>query len=80
MNTDYKITAKSIANQIKLVLSNLINHNQTGFLKDRFIGKNITLIASIIQYATEKNILGLLLFIDFEKALILSNGPSYMTH
>ena len=68
LNTDYKIAAKSIANRIKLVLPNLINHDQTGFLKGRFIGENIRLIDSIIQYATEKNIPGLLLFIDFEKA------------
>ena len=55
-------------NRIKLILPNLINHDQTGFLKDRFIGENIRLIDGIIQYATEKNISGLLLFIDFEKA------------
>ena len=60
--------AKSIANRIKLVLPNLINHDQAGFVKGRFIGENIRLIDSIIQYATEKNIPGLLLFIDFEKA------------
>ncbi|KAL9959711.1 hypothetical protein ACROYT_G033060 [Oculina patagonica] len=68
LNTDYKIAAKSIANRIKRVLPNLINHDQTGFLKGRFIGENIRLIDCIIQYATEKNIPGLLLFIDFEKA------------
>ena len=68
LNTDYKIAAKSIANRIKLVLPNLINHDQTGFLKGRFIGENIRLTDCIIQYATEKNIPGLLLFIDFEKA------------
>ena len=68
MNTDYKIAAKSIANRIKIVLPNLINHDQTGFLKGRSIGENIRLIDCIIQYATEKNILGLVLFIDFEKA------------
>ena len=68
MNTDYKIAAKSIANRIKLVLSNLIDHDQTGFWNGRFIGENIRLIDSIIQYATGKNIPGLLLFIDFEKA------------
>ena len=68
MNTDYKIEAKSIANRIKLVLPNLINHDQTGVLKGRFIGENIRLINCIIQYTTEKNDPGLLLFIDFEKA------------
>ena len=68
LNTDYKIAAKAIANQIKLVLPTLINNDQTGFLNDRFIGENIRLIDCIIQYTTEKNIPGLLLFIDFEKA------------
>jgi len=68
LNTDYKIAAESIANRIKLVLPNVINHDQSGFLKGRFIGENIRLIDCIIQYATEKNILALLLFIDFEKA------------
>ena len=68
LNTDYKIAAKSIANRIKLALPNLINHDQTGFLKRRFIGENIRLIDCIIQYATERNIPGLLLFINFEKA------------
>ena len=68
LNTNYKIAAKSIANRITLVLTNLINHDQTGFLKGRFIGENIRLIGCILQYATEKNIPGLLLFIDFEKA------------
>ena len=68
LNTDYKIAAKSFANRIELVLPNLINHDQTGLLKGRFIGENIRLIDCIIQYASEKNIPGLLLFIDFEKA------------
>ena len=68
LNTDYKIAAKAIANRIKLVLPSLINHDQSGFLKGRFIGENIRLIDCVIQYATETNIPGLLLFIDFEKA------------
>ena len=68
MNTDYKIAAKAIANRMKQVLPSLINYDQTGFLKGRFIGENVRLIDCIIQYAREKNIPGLLLFIDFEKA------------
>ena len=68
LNTDYKIAAKAIANRMKLVLPDVINNDQTGFLKGRFIGENVRLIDSVIRYAAEKNIPGLLLFIDFEKA------------
>ena len=68
LNCDYKIVAKAIANQIKSVISKLINNNQTGFIKGRFIGENIRLVDNIINYASENKIPGLLLFIDFEKA------------
>ena len=68
LNCDYKIAAKAIANRLKNVLPTLNNHDQTGFLKGRFIGEKIRLIDSIICYARENNIPGLLLFLDFEKA------------
>ena len=68
LNCDYKIEAKSIANRIKKVLPKIINNDQTGFLKNRTIGENIRLIDSIISYTSTKQIPGLLLFIDFEKA------------
>ena len=68
LNCDYKIAAKSIANRIKKFLPKIINNDQTGFLKNRTIGENIRLIDSIIKYASTKQIPGLLLFIDFEKA------------
>ena len=68
LNCDYKIAAKSIATRLKKVLPHLINSDQTGFLKGRFIGENIRLINSVIDYAEKQNIPGLLLFVDFEKA------------
>ena len=68
LNCDYKIAAKAIANRIKSVIPKLINNDQTGFLKGRFIGENIRLIDNIMNYVSQKNIPGLLLFIDFEKA------------
>ena len=46
----------------------VIDNDQTGFLKNRFIGENIRLVDSVINYANIKKIPGLLLFIDFEKA------------
>ena len=68
LNCDYKIVAKAIANRFKQVIPNIINYDQSGFLKGRFIGENIRLIDGIIKYTAAKNIPGLLLFLDFEKA------------
>ena len=68
LNSDYKIAAKAIANRIKKVLPDLIDGDQTGFIKGRTIGENIRLIDGLINFTAAKNIPGLLLFLDFEKA------------
>ena len=68
LNCDYKIAAKSIASRIKRVLPSVINNDQTGFQKNRFIGENIRLLNSILSYTDIEQLPGLLLFIDFEKA------------
>ena len=62
LNCDYKIAAKAIANRLRNVISNIINNDQTGFLKGRFIGENIRLIDGIINHTAAHNIPGLLLF------------------
>ena len=69
MNSDYKIAAKAIANRLQNVLSKLIDSDQTGFLKGRFIGENIRLIDGLINHTAARNIPGLLMFLDFEKAV-----------
>ena len=63
LNCDYKIAAKAIANRIKKVIPKLVNSDQTGFIKGRFIGENIRLINGVINFAVAKNIPGLLLFL-----------------
>ena len=68
LNWDYKIASKCIAGRIQKFLPQLINNDQTGFLKNRFIGENIRLVDIVINYANIERIPGLLLFIDFEKA------------
>ena len=68
LNCDYKIATKAIPSRIKTLLPNLISDDQTGFIKDRFIGENIRLIDSVMKFTASKNIPGLLLFLDFEKA------------
>ena len=66
LNCGYKIATKSIASRIRKVLAKIINNDQTGFLKGRFIGENIRLIDSIINYTNTEKIPGLLLFVDFD--------------
>ena len=68
LNCDYKIATKAIAVRMKTVLPSIINPDQTGFLKGRFLGENIRLIDEVIDYTEFKTIPGLLLFVDFEKA------------
>ena len=41
LNVDAKIMSKVIAARIKNVLPYIIHHNQTGFIKDRYIGETV---------------------------------------
>ena len=68
LNIDYKIGAKSLAKRIQPLLQKLIHHNQSGYVKDRYIGENIRNVIDIMQYTSFRNIPGLILQIDFEKA------------
>ena len=68
LDTVYKLASGTIANRIKTVLDDIINKDQTGFIKGRSIVENIRLIYDMMKFTDEKNIPGLLLLIDFEKA------------
>ena len=68
LNVQYKILSNCIANRIKPLLEKKLHCDQKGFLSGRYIGENIRLIYDIIAYAECKDIPGILLFIDFEKA------------
>ena len=66
--------SKVIAARIKKVLHSIIHYNQTGYVKDRFIGEAIRSIFDIMDFTAKENIPGLLLFIDFKKLLMMWNG------
>jgi len=51
LNCDYKIATKAIASRIKTFLPKLVSDDQTGFIRDRFIGENIRLIDSVIKFS-----------------------------
>ena len=68
LNVDTKIMTKVIAARIKEVLPSIIHHNQTGYIKDRYIGETIRSIFDIMDFTLNENISGLMIFIDFHKA------------
>ena len=68
MNDNAKIASKVIAERMKRILPEIIHNNQSGYIPGRNIVENIRSILDIMDYTKAKNIPGLLLFIDFEKA------------
>ena len=68
LNTDYKLLAKILASRLQNVLPDIINDDQTGYLKNRYIGQNIRLLEDVSFFTTKENIPGIIFSIDFEKA------------
>ena len=68
LNQDYKLASKAIAKRLCGVLPKLIHSDQTGFLKDRYIGENIIRITNIMDFLNETKKGELLLSADFQKA------------
>ena len=68
LNVDTKIASKVIAKRMKSLLPKLIHYNQSGYIPGRNISENIRSVLDIMDYTKIKNLPGILLFIDFEKA------------
>ena len=68
LNVDYKLASSCIANRIKEHLDKIISYTQTGFVKGRYIGESSRIINDIIERSEEKEVAGILLMLDFEKA------------
>jgi len=75
LNVDNKIASKAIATRIKMVLLQLIHIDQTGFMKDRFIGQNVRLLYDLLEQTELENIPGILLQLDFRKAFDTIKWP-----
>jgi hypothetical protein len=52
-HVDWKILSHVLAQRLKKILSKLINEDQTGYIKNRFIGFNLRQIQNILDYATK---------------------------
>ena len=64
----YKLASGTIAERLKKTLNYVISDCQTGFIKGRYISKSTRLIYDLIHATENKNIPGMLMLIDFEKA------------
>ena len=68
VNVDAKIMSKVLAVRIKNVLPNIIHHNQSGYVTDRYIGETVHSIFDLMDFTLKENIPGLMISIDFHKA------------
>ena len=68
LNVDYNILTKILAKRLEKVLPKLINPDQTGYVKGRYIGENIRLIQDLMFYTEKENLTGIAVFLDLRKA------------
>ena len=68
LNTDYKILSKAIANRIKLILTDLIDPDQTGFVKGRDISENLRKLLDLMEITAMKKLKSLVVLVDLKKA------------
>ena len=67
-NTDYKIIAFVLARRLQNVLPSIIDYDQAGYMKGRFIGNNIRVVLDIFDICESENRPGALIMLDYEKA------------
>lgn len=68
LNTDFKIISKAISNRLQMCIRDVVHTDQTGFIKGRTIGTNITSIQAVIDQTKATTSSGLLLAVDYRKA------------
>ena len=68
VKVDAKLASKTLAKRLEKVLPEVINLNQNAFVKGRIIFDAVRTIDDVIEYARYKDIPGILVAIDFEKA------------
>ena len=68
LNASYKILSAAVANRIKNFLPEIVSKEQTGFIKNRFIGDNTRLTYDLIHSLKEANKSALFLSLDIQDA------------
>ena len=68
LTVDYWNINKIVAKKIQPSLDYIIHSSQVGFMKERYIGTNITCIFDIVEYAKKYQLQCALLSLDIQKA------------
>ena len=68
LNVNAKIASKAITSRLENVLSDLISADQSAYVKRRNIFDAVRIIGDIMDYTKLRNLPGLMVTIDFEKA------------
>jgi hypothetical protein len=90
-NVDYKIATKALAIRVQQIIYKIVDPDQTGYIKGRYIGGNARLIEDVLRYTETENLAGAIMFLDFSKAFdsidkgymiatlkLLNFGPSFI--
>ena len=64
LNLDYKITTKALSNQIRKVLPNILNEDQTCVVPGRSIFENLFLLRDTIDFAGHKQLSAAVVSLD----------------
>ena len=67
LNSDYKILEKMMANRIEPALSDIINVDQRGFMKNRRITTNVRMLYELITFCEAEQVEAIILSLDFMK-------------
>lgn len=68
LNTDFKIFSKALATRLQSCVHDVVQPDQTGFIKGRTIGSNLSNIQMVIDHTNLTGSDGFLLAVDYRKA------------
>ena len=67
-NVDYRLLAFTLTGRLQNVIDSIVSTDQSAYIKKRFMGTNIRLVADIIEYFDNMSYNGVLMTVDFQKA------------
>ena len=67
-NVDYRILAFTLAQRMQNIMKNIVNTDQSAYIKGRYMGTNIRLVDDVIEYYDLASKSGILFMLDFTKA------------